>query len=339
MAHSLPAHPVLELRPGDGIDSDTANRAPLVGFNLSGKRLPLVCVRAWRLDVDNYRNIASALGPDQPIYTAGPPAGGKSEMDFPRDTPEWAEHFTRALGPILEWDNLILAGWSYSGVIALHMAEQLAARGKPPLLVNLFDSTMPVAKPRGDSRKRTGFHKFVIRINKGMEIQDPDVRRQFFENYAKDQFHKIIQRRRWELQTLGRRLLGREVESHPDLTKKKLRAMQPIDPHKKAIRVSYLKPRPPNSTLPVTLYWTEESQAKLTDSSLGRSMRMQGQFRAYPISGDHHSLFLPENIGPLTDALSEELERTSKKAHAEPRQESVRSWSQPRTKSYGRPGP
>jgi thioesterase domain-containing protein len=304
---------VLELRPGDGIDEDTANRSPLVAFNLSGTRLPLVCLRTWRYDVDNYRNIASALGPDQPIYTASPPMG-KAELDFPRDTEAWAEHFSQVLGPILDRENLILGGWSYAGVIALYMADQLAAQGRPPLLVNLFDAIMPVAKPRGDSRKRTRFHKFVVRLNQGMEITDRESRRKFFVDHAKNYTIRITRRRFLNLGNAGRRLAGRELKADPDLVKKQLKATAPIDPNMQAIRVGFLKSRPANTSLPVALYWTEESQVKLGDSSLGWCMRALGEFHTYPIKGDHQTLFHPENIGPFADALTGELERARKRA-------------------------
>jgi hypothetical protein len=112
---------VLELRPGDGIHEATANRSPLVAFNVSGTRLPLVCVRTWRYDVDNYRNLARALGPDQPIYTASPPRG-ETEADFPRDTEAWAKHFSRILGPILD-------GYMRNTAEGLRFVETAAAKG------------------------------------------------------------------------------------------------------------------------------------------------------------------------------------------------------------------
>lgn len=304
---------VLELRPGDGIDEDTANRHPIVGFNLAGTRLPLVCLRTWRYDVDNYRHLAGALGPDQPIYTASPPVG-ETEADFPRDNEGWAQHFSRILGPLLDRENLILGGWSYAGVVALHMAEQLAARGRPPLLVNLFDAVMPVAKPRGDARKRTRFQKFVVTLNQGMEIADAAARREFFVDYAKAQLSGFAGRRLWDVRNVGRRVVGRPAQTHPDLQRKRRKATMPVEPNMMAIRVSYLKARPGNSNLPVSLYWTEESQRKLGDASLGWCMRMLGEFHTYPVAGDHQSMFHPENIRGLANALAGELERAAKRA-------------------------
>jgi hypothetical protein len=119
------------------------------------------------------------------------------------------------------------------------------------------------------------------------------------------------------LENAGRRLVGREAKADPDLVKKQLKATAPIDPNMQAIRVGYLKSRPANTVLPVALYWTEESQVKLGDSSLGWCMRTLSEFHSYPIKGDHQTLFFPENIGPFADALSGELERAGKRASVE----------------------
>ena len=121
---------------------------------------------------------------------------------------------------------------------------------------------------------------------------------------------------------------GSTKKPQTDLVKKKLKATAPIDPNMQAIRVGYLKSRPANSTLPVSLYWTEESQTKLGDSSLGWCMRALGEFHSYPIQGDHQSLFFPENIGPVANALSGELERAGKRASVEaPRKVARQSYS------------
>jgi hypothetical protein len=149
-----------------------------------------------------------------------------------------------------------------------------------------------------------------------MEISDLKARRDFFVDYAKAQLTGFAGQRLWDLTNLGRRLVGRAAQTHPDLVRKRLKATAPVDPNMMAVRVSYLKARPANTTLPVALYWTGESQQKLGDSSLGWSMRVQGEFHSYPVEGDHQSMFHPENIRSFADALSGELERAAKRASA-----------------------
>jgi len=302
-ANELP--PVLELRPGDGVTEATANEAPVVGFNLGGSLPPLVCFRAWRKEVDRYRSLASALGPEQPIYAASPPRGA-APSDFPRTTDEWARGFMDALGPILAREPLLLCGWSYAGVVALHVGELLAADGRPPRLVNLIDTTMPVAKPRGDRRKLGRFHGFVVQVNRGLEIQEREARAEFFRSYAKAEASRILRRYPRKLRRRLRRWTGRP----PELPGRRPGGPPP-DPLKRAIRVGYLKARPAPSRLPVALYWTEPSQAKLGDASLGWSLRMLGEFRCHPIDGSHETLFDPEHVGRLAASLGEELRRAS----------------------------
>lgn len=300
---------VLELKPGDGLTEADANEAPVVGFNLSGSLAPLICFRAWRREVDKYRNLADALGPDQPIYAASPPRGAV-KADFPRGAEEWAKLFMEALGPLLDREPLLLGGWSYAGVIALQIAESLAAQGRPPALVNLFDSTMPVAKPRGDRHKRGKFHKFIVEVNRGLEIPNPEAQNEFFRAYARGQAIKLHGRGRRQIQSLTRKLLGR----HPalPLSPPKKAGHGRSDLLKRAIRVSYLKSRPAPSTLPVALYWTEQSRAKLGDSSLGWCIRMLGDFRCHPIDGNHETLFDRENIDRFAASLGNELRQAAR---------------------------
>lgn len=300
---------VLELMPGDGVSEEVANEAPVIGFNLSGTRPPLICFRAWRKEVDRYRSLAAALGPDQPIYAASPPRGDVVD-DFPSDTEEWATGFTNALGPLLDRGPLILAGWSFSGVVALHIAETLAAKGHPPVLVILIDTIMPVAKPRGDRRKRGKLHNFIVQLNRSLEIPEPDVRRKFLFKYLKRTFKRILRSRVRNLRSLVRKVPG--LATPPT---RKAPIGERTDPLQRAIRVGYLKSRPESSTLPVVLYWTEQSKAKLGDSSLGWCLRMFGDFRCYPIDGDHTTLFDPENIERLAAALRDELSRAERRAH------------------------
>jgi len=306
MTPAGPSPFVLELLPGDGVGEEAANAAPVVGFNLGGALPPLICVRAWRREVQNYRSLAVALGPDQPIFAASPPRGDV-EGDFPRDTAAWARFFMDSLGSLLQRDSISLGGWSYSGVIALEIAELLAAEGRPPRLVNLFDSIMPVAKPRGDARKRSELHKLVVAIGRGLEIQDPKVRNAFYRDYARRKSLRATKRLVRRVRSTTRRLVGRDPLPPKALSARKGAKLGEIEPLSKAIRVGYLKSRPKPSTLPVALYWTEQSQEKFGDASLGWSIRMFGDFRCHPVAGDHETLFAPENVGRLASTLEEEL--------------------------------
>ena len=92
---------ILELRPGDDIAEAVANEAPVIGFHLDGSLPPLLCLRAWRKEVDRYRRLAEAFGPDQPIHAVSPPRG-ETVDDFPNGTDAWARHFREGLGPLLE---------------------------------------------------------------------------------------------------------------------------------------------------------------------------------------------------------------------------------------------
>ena len=298
---------ILELEPGDEIDEATANRTPLVGFNLSGSRPPLILLRCWKHEVDQYRNLALHLGFDQPIVTASPPRV-EPGVDLPLQTDAWVDCFTGLLGSHLDRDDLILGGWSYSGIVALAIGERLAVQGRPPKLINLIDSIMPVAKAVGDARKRGGFHKFVIQVNRGLELQDPETRKAFFKRYAELLLRRFMLRRREDAGVLKARLAGKLPA--PQISSKRIGKQKnppPIEPLKRAIRIRYLKHRPTLTGLPIALYWTEQSQRKLGDVSLGWSTRALGILHCSSIAGSHASIFDDENIEVLATAMKEEL--------------------------------
>lgn len=305
---------VLELHSGDGISTTEANQTPVIGFNLSGTLPPLICVQTWRDEVDNYRSLSAALGPDQPIYVASPPTARKKH-DFPRRTEAWADFFEQALGPLLYQEELLLGGWSYGGVTALKIAERLDAEGRRPLLVNMFDTLMPIPKHRKNGPKRGKFQKLVARLHSGFQIQNPDDRKQYFRDQAKEQLRHRIVKSRGQLRSVGLRLKGEQ----PTIEIPEPEPSHEVDFLKIAVGASYVKARLEKSTLPVSLYWTQQTKNRCNDASLGWSSRMFGEFYCHPVGGDHVSMFEKQHIGSLAKSLREDLARvTSRLARRRP---------------------
>ena len=101
---------------------------------------PLVCVHPAGGDVLCYSGLARALGRERPVY--GLRASGLAGETEPLHTVEaMAEQYLDALdrsgrssGP------LVLAGWSFGGLVAWEMAGRLCERGGGVALVVLFDT-------------------------------------------------------------------------------------------------------------------------------------------------------------------------------------------------------
>jgi len=86
-----------------------------------------------------YRNLSQALGPDYPIY--GLQARGVDGQDPPHGTiEEMAAHYVQAIRKVQPQGPYYLGGYSSGGVIALEMAQQLAAVGEVIGCVFLLDT-------------------------------------------------------------------------------------------------------------------------------------------------------------------------------------------------------
>jgi thioesterase domain-containing protein len=285
------------------------DRTPLIGFHLSGSRPPIFAVRTWSEEVENYRRLAQALGPDQPIYTVSPPHGEKAS-DFPADTDAWADLCIARFGALLERPQIALMGWSYAGVVALRIAERLAARGVDVRLVALVDSTLPRKKPWGDSTKRGELHHFFVMGERMLELDDARARRDFFRRYARK-----LGKRLWKKTKLALRgAQAKRADAHSEdgaassIADRRSRE-QRMPLLMRAIRIAFLKHEAQPSALPVALYWTEESRARTGDTALGWSSVLCGDIEVVRIAGAHHTIFEPGHLETLAPRLAQSLER------------------------------
>ena len=68
-------------------DREKAAAADIIVYNARGSRSPLVVVRTWSKEGKNFRAVAHALGPEQPIYSLAPPDFQTLE-EYPRRSEE-----------------------------------------------------------------------------------------------------------------------------------------------------------------------------------------------------------------------------------------------------------
>ena len=282
------------------------DRMPVVGFHLAGSLPPLLAVRTWSEEVENYRRLAEQLGPGQPIYTVSPPRG-ELASDFPTDTDAWADFCIRRFDSLLERQQVVLMGWSYAGVVALRIAERVAARGVDVRLVVLVDSTLPRKKPWGSSLKRGELHHFAVMAARWFEFDDASARGEFFRRYLR----KAL--KRWG-KKLVRPFVARgepkqaDAETASSIENRGSRERR-LPLLMRAIRIAYLKHQARPTRLPVALFWTEESRQRAGDTSLGWSSVLQGDIEIVRVGGTHHTVFAKEHIGALATRLAGSLRR------------------------------
>lgn len=122
-------------------DTSTEGIVPL---NIGADKTPLFCIYG----LDFYRDIAKSVDSDQPVYgvylqeEVEVIRSGKVDSDF-ASVPGMAKKYIEEIKQRQPVGPYYLAGYSFGGVVALEMAQQLKQGGVDVALVVMFDSHAP----------------------------------------------------------------------------------------------------------------------------------------------------------------------------------------------------
>jgi thioesterase domain-containing protein len=121
----------------------------LVPIQLDGSFTPIYLVHEILGGIGCYIALADALGRDQPVYAFRPPSP-KHGLDIQ----ELAALYLRDLHMFRPTGPYILGGYSFGGLVAFEMAQQLRERGDEAELVFMFDTWVPGLDHRLKLRER-----------------------------------------------------------------------------------------------------------------------------------------------------------------------------------------
>ena len=172
-------------------DGRTTTHDPrVVAVQSTGSRPPFFCVNAGPM----YRNLASRLGPDQPLLSLYCP--DTSVLPTPYRLEDLAAYHVETLRSVQPKGPYLLGGWCTSGLLAYEIAQQLLAQGEDVALLALFDAVNPAyrkppaAVPNGgskDTATRASFggkwlreaqmHLAALRGRTGREVLDYTLQR------------------------------------------------------------------------------------------------------------------------------------------------------------------
>lgn len=162
-----------------------------------GSRPALFCIHGGGGNVLAYRQLADALGPDQPVYCLQ--ARGLKVGDRPLSSvEEMAEHYLEAMRRSHPTGPYLLGGHSLGAVVALEMAQRLVAAGESVPLVALLDHPGP-----GIRLSRVDWFRYHI-MNLSM-LSGPD-RLEYIRNHVRWKF------KAWEAR---RHLAGQQAAHGP----------------------------------------------------------------------------------------------------------------------------
>ncbi|KST62690.1 non-ribosomal peptide synthetase [Mastigocoleus testarum] len=125
------------------LSSDSFDNSPLVPIQTKGNKEPFFCVHPAGGHVLCYFNLARYLGDDQPFY--GLQAQGFNSEEEPLTKVEdMASLYVQAIQKIKPNGPYQIGGWSFGGVVAFEVAQQLQKQGHEVSLLAILDSYMPV---------------------------------------------------------------------------------------------------------------------------------------------------------------------------------------------------
>jgi len=113
--------------------------SPLVHIQPLGSRRPFFCVHTGGGTVFCYYDLARCLSQEQPFY-ALQAAGLDGEKEPLTEVEEMASSYVEALRTVQPEGPYLLGGWSYGGVVAFEMAQQLVRQGQRVDVLAIFDS-------------------------------------------------------------------------------------------------------------------------------------------------------------------------------------------------------
>ncbi len=125
-------------------DTEALPWSPLVAIQPAGKKPPFFCIHPIFGVVFPYYELAYNLGTDQPFYGLQPL--GLDGKEAPLDRIEdMAAYYIQALRLVQPEGPYFIGGWSFGGLVAFEMAQQLHQMGHEVALLAIFDTYAPVS--------------------------------------------------------------------------------------------------------------------------------------------------------------------------------------------------
>ena len=117
----------------------SASWSSLVAIQAEGSRPPFFCVHGVGGNVVGFRDLARHMGPEQTFY-ALQPQGLDGQRPCLTSVPEMAERYLREIRRVQPEGPYRIGGYSFGGLVAYEMAQQLRAQEQEVSLLALFDT-------------------------------------------------------------------------------------------------------------------------------------------------------------------------------------------------------
>ncbi len=137
-------------------DKSKTSWSSLVEIQPNGSQPPLFCIHPLGGEILCYRNLALHLG-SQSVYGLQPQGLDGKQPPLTR-VEDMASHYIQEIQTIQPHGPYFLAGYSFGGIVAFEMAQQLHKQGEKVDFLVMLDTCRPGSTKRSPFRKRIFLH-------------------------------------------------------------------------------------------------------------------------------------------------------------------------------------
>jgi thioesterase domain-containing protein len=295
--------------------------SPIVIVNEGEKDPPLFCVHGAGGHILIYDDLAQHLGSDQPFYAIQ--ARGVDGEEATARVEEMAKHYLEAVKKVQPQGPYLIGGYSFGGVVAFEMAQQIIKQGQKVLLLAIID--VPAQSPYLKT-----LMNLIGKLGTVFQLKD-DVRSKWFlrlRHYVVRSRYFINldnQAKRIYLQSVIRKMLkvagnqddqGRRSERHllldgfdmDDRSEENIKILEMFKLNQQA----YEEYIPEKYSGDAVIFRSSKGYKNVdydysSDPYLGWGKVVLGKIKTFEIPGDHNSMIREPNVQILADYLRSNL--------------------------------
>jgi thioesterase domain-containing protein/acyl carrier protein len=143
----------------------------LVPIQTKGNKQPFFCIHAAWGHVLCYEKLSRYLGDEQPFYGLQAQGFNEGEESLTR-VEDMASHYIKAIQTIQPEGPYQIGGWSFGGVVAYELAQQLHQQGQEVSRLALLDSYVPILLDKNKKIDDVYLVGVLSRVFGGMYGQD-----------------------------------------------------------------------------------------------------------------------------------------------------------------------
>jgi amino acid adenylation domain-containing protein len=278
--------------------------SPLIAIQPSGDGHPFFCVHPAGGNVLCYAELARSLRPARPFFGLEAAGLGQDET-IATSIEEIAAHYLDQLCAVQREGPYFLGGWSFGGVVAFELAQQLRRKGQSVALLAVFDTSLP--RPLSEARVEVDLHgRRLLRFVRFLELfygRSLDLSGTEFDglSYA-DQLELVVARAR----TADLLPPGFEIEQVRRLYRVFIANLEAFRAYKPQVYPGRITLFRATASLSADV---ADPEFDRRDRTLGWEALSARPVEVIDVPGNHMTLLSRPNVAVLAEQLSRSLER------------------------------